>query len=88
MLVGAGWNETLIATGNITCTRCSEINTLGGGDNVFIDHIFVANNAPSVCLQRSNVFATEAIVSAPSQSNLIHLSDHFGVEATFCFGER
>lgn len=84
LLVDSGWLDTLVVAGNVSCSWCPQLNSLARGGPFWIDHIFVARNATNVCVLSSNTFATEPMVPSESQRELVHLSDHFGVEATVC----
>eukprot|EP01122_Echinamoeba_exundans_P005870 TRINITY_DN16043_c0_g1_i1.p1 TRINITY_DN16043_c0_g1~~TRINITY_DN16043_c0_g1_i1.p1 ORF type:complete len:413 (+),score=49.11 TRINITY_DN16043_c0_g1_i1:143-1381(+) len=82
--LNAGWLDTLSAAGTRSCTWCPDQNPLANGGPFWLDHIFIAKNSSSSCLISSNIVANQSIVQVPSQPNPVPLSDHFGVQATFC----
>jgi endonuclease/exonuclease/phosphatase family metal-dependent hydrolase len=82
--INAGWQDTLTAVGTRNCTWCPDQNPLTSGGPFWLDHIFIAKNSSSSCLINSSIFANQSIVQVPSQANPVPLSDHFGVQATFC----
>ncbi len=62
------------------CTFCGANYLTGNSPNVWIDHIFVKNVAPTAVRSFSRTFVTPS-VTVPSAPGTVNVSDHYGVRA-------
>jgi endonuclease/exonuclease/phosphatase family metal-dependent hydrolase len=86
-ILSSAFNDVYVTSNNAPlCTTCSD-NPLNGleskGHNRIIDHIFVnkPSSGPGFCLQSASRWADQKVVA---QDGGYPVSDHYGVQASFC----